>query len=453
MEVDDNKVAYKMLLMDTKKLPFSVHTFKQNPFRVATVCLGVLCFLLVAVLIGQSVSHRDKQQESTNKLNTIHTEKDNLQASLTSLQKEKGKLEERRRQLEQNVDQVTRRKNQIQSSYDTLAQEANKVKQSESTLKSSNAALTRQLQQVNATAAKLQNDNNILSTNKDLFKIELEQAVKLKTTLEENFKTLSNERNNLQNSFNNVSRVKDQLQLSYNNLMTQVETLEKRLHVTSTEKDKAEASHMNTTTAKDMLQDMYDILVKATEQMNSSYNNLLTEKQELEKSCGLIRVERTSLMEKNGNLTSERDQLQLEITKLNATLAAKRCPSGWQSFMFSCYYTSSTKKNWRNSRDNCQNKGADLAIITSQEEMNFINGLYSSDKEVWIGLTDDASEGHWHWVDGTPLNASIAFWGKGQPNSYDGRNQDCGEFWHRATGHGEWNDESCKIEQYWICEL
>lgn len=48
---------------------------------------------------------------------------------------------------------------------------------------------------------------------------------------------------------------------------------------------------------------------------------------------------------------------------------------------------------------------------------------------------------------------SCRFWGKGQPNSYDGRNQDCVEFWHRATGNGDWNDENCNIEQNWICEM
>lgn len=83
--------------------------------------------------------------------------------------------------------------------------------------------------------------------------------------------------------------------------------------------------------------------------------------------------------------------------------------------------------------------------------MNFINGLYGADQEVWIGLTDDGVEGQWKWVDGTPLN--LTFWGSGQPNSYNGREQDCVEFWHRASGKGEWNDENCKLEQNWICEM
>lgn len=83
--------------------------------------------------------------------------------------------------------------------------------------------------------------------------------------------------------------------------------------------------------------------------------------------------------------------------------------------------------------------------------MTFINGLFQTDKEVWIGLTDEGVEGHWTWVDGTPL--TTAFWGKGQPNSFDGRNQDCVEFWHKDSGVGDWNDENCNIEQYFLCEM
>ncbi|XP_020796927.2 C-type lectin domain family 4 member M-like [Boleophthalmus pectinirostris] len=453
MDMDDSKIAYKRLLMDPNKLPFSVYSLKQNPFRVATLCLGVLCALLLIGLIVESVSYRKTQQENLNKLQSVNTEKNSLQNTVASLQREKGSMEERQRDMEKRVEYLTKRKEQLQNIYNSLSQDMVKLRESETKLKSSNAALTKDLQQVNATVDKLQSDNTALSTAKDLLQVEFNQAVKLKTTLDSNYKTLYKERNILQNTVNNVTRSKDQLQLSYNRLMANIETLEKKLQAITMEKDKAQTSHMNATTAKSMLQDMYDNLFKATEQLNSTYNDLLKEKQELEKSCGSVQTEKSLLLEQIKNVTTERDQLQLEVVKLNSTIAAKKCPAGWRSHMFSCYYTSETKKNWKNSRDYCKNRGADLAIITSREEMAFINGLYSSDKEVWIGLSDDGIEGHWTWVDGTTLNPNATFWGNGQPNSYDGRNQDCVEFWHRATGNGEWNDESCKIEQYWICEI
>lgn len=453
MDVSDSKIAYKQLLMENTKLSLTVATLKANPFRTAAVCLGVLCVLLVAGLIGQSVTYSKGQKENENKLQSVNAEKNGVQASLTKLLKEKSFLDNSRKELEERLQQTERRRDQIQTAYSSLAEDANNVRTSERTLRINNERLTRDVLQLNVTANRLQKENNILSTGRDLYHVQLEQAIKQKNTIEANYKTVATERNNLQNSLNNASRFTDQLQLSYNNLMTKVENLEKQLHLTTVDKDKAETSHLNASTARDVLQDMYDILVKATEQLNASYTNKVREKQELEKSCESIRAERISLLEQNGNLTAERDQLQVTVTTLNATIAAKRCPSGWRSFMLSCYYSSTIKKNWKNSRDNCKGKGADLAVITSQEEMNFINGLYSSDKEVWIGLSDDGIEGHWFWVDGTPLNANATFWGSGQPNSHEGRNQDCVEFWHRTNGHGEWNDESCKIEQYFICEM
>ncbi|CAB1417613.1 unnamed protein product [Pleuronectes platessa] len=73
--------------------------------------------------------------------------------------------------------------------------------------------------------------------------------------------------------------------------------------------------------------------------------------------------------------------------------------------------------------------------------LHFINGLFGNNR-VWIGLADEGVEGVWKWVDGTPL--TLEFWAADQPNSYKGTDQDCVEFWHRASGKAEWNDENSK---------
>uniref|UniRef100_A0A8C7X8Q4 C-type lectin domain-containing protein n=1 Tax=Oryzias sinensis TaxID=183150 RepID=A0A8C7X8Q4_9TELE len=122
-------------------------------------------------------------------------------------------------------------------------------------------------------------------------------------------------------------------------------------------------------------------------------------------------------------------------------ISEKKCPAGWMKFKYSCYFTSSEKNTWEQSREFCRNKTGDLAIINSEEEMAFINTLCKSGQQTWIGLTDGEVEGQWKWVDGTPL--TLIFWGTGQPNSYQGSDQDCVEFWHRSKGIGDWNDESC----------
>nr|XP_046224287.1 CD209 antigen-like protein A [Oncorhynchus gorbuscha] len=147
------------------------------------------------------------------------------------------------------------------------------------------------------------------------------------------------------------------------------------------------------------------------------------------------------------NLTKERDQLQKEKENLNKKIKGRRCPEGWREFEFSCYYITNEKKTWTQSSEECQEFGADLVIINSKEEQVFINGLYQTKNNVWIGLTDSVTEGTWKWVDGTPL--TTANWERGQPNGNNGTDQDCGEFVYHPTSQGWWNDEKCSNKQNW----
>ncbi|XP_069385571.1 C-type mannose receptor 2-like [Paralichthys olivaceus] len=113
----------------------------------------------------------------------------------------------------------------------------------------------------------------------------------------------------------------------------------------------------------------------------------------------------------------------------------------WVYFQPSFYYISSVKKSWRDSRDDCLQKGADLVIINSKEEQDFITGFH---KFMWIGLTDNETEGTWKWVDGTQLTKS--FWRRGQPNSFLFQNEDC------AATTDLWRDLPCGNQNFWICE-
>uniref|UniRef100_A0A3B3RU83 C-type lectin domain-containing protein n=1 Tax=Paramormyrops kingsleyae TaxID=1676925 RepID=A0A3B3RU83_9TELE len=75
--------------------------------------------------------------------------------------------------------------------------------------------------------------------------------------------------------------------------------------------------------------------------------------------------------------------------------AGPRCPTGWISFNFKCYYVSDERKTWIDSQEDCRHKGADLLIINSlKEEL-----MFSKDQRAWIGLTDKEHEGTWKWRD------------------------------------------------------
>ena len=55
-----------------------------------------------------------------------------------------------------------------------------------------------------------------------------------------------------------------------------------------------------------------------------------------------------------------------------------------------------------------------LVTITSQDEQNFINGKTTA-QNIWTGLTDNASEGTWYWMDGPEAGTII---GSGTGNSF-----------------------------------
>uniref|UniRef100_A0A3B1K604 C-type lectin domain-containing protein n=1 Tax=Astyanax mexicanus TaxID=7994 RepID=A0A3B1K604_ASTMX len=120
--------------------------------------------------------------------------------------------------------------------------------------------------------------------------------------------------------------------------------------------------------------------------------------------------------------------------------------ASWKKFGSSHYYISTEKKVWHYARMDCRARGADLVIINSREEQEFIK---RQDKNVWIGLSDEEEEGVWKWVDGSPL--TTRYWSTGEPNNAD-RGEDCAVFTDGSFTLQTWNDLPCFNGNFWICE-
>ncbi|XP_076874371.1 CD209 antigen-like protein C isoform X2 [Brachyhypopomus gauderio] len=157
-------------------------------------------------------------------------------------------------------------------------------------------------------------------------------------------------------------------------------------------------------------------------------------------------AERDHLQTRYNNLTIERERVQRNRDRIQLRLSEidKATEQGWMCFSSSFYYISTELKNWNESRQDCRERGADLVIINSREEQNFVS-MMRRDKQVWIGLTN-TNQG-WKWVDGTALMTK--YWNTGEPN---GPNEHC-----VITGHGSdsvqnWADYQCIRSFFWICE-
>uniref|UniRef100_A0A8K9X7N3 C-type lectin domain-containing protein n=1 Tax=Oncorhynchus mykiss TaxID=8022 RepID=A0A8K9X7N3_ONCMY len=178
------------------------------------------------------------------------------------------------------------------------------------------------------------------------------------------------------------------------------------------------------------------------------YNTPTKERDQVQTSGNNLTEDRDQLQTSYNTLTKERDQLQKEIERLKNPLVEQVCPRGWKKLGSSCYYVSTEKKSWEESRQDCRNRGAHLVVIKNQEQQTLVNWLCGRNNYVWIGLTDSVSEGTWKWVDDTPLTRK--YWKRGEPNG--GAAENCVYFYSWSSDTGEWWDYYYYYKFRWICE-
>ncbi|XP_061534800.1 CD209 antigen-like protein E [Phycodurus eques] len=141
-------------------------------------------------------------------------------------------------------------------------------------------------------------------------------------------------------------------------------------------------------------------------------------------------------------------QAVLNITlRLSHSTTEESCPQGWLQFSGSCYYISSQRRSWDNSRRDCLQRDADLVIIDSRQEQAFLTGFT---KATWIGMSDRDHEGIWIWVNGTPVKKNRLRWAPGQPDGAFG-GEYCGDLRTMMNFIGL-NDSNCSVRSQWICE-
>uniref|UniRef100_A0AAZ1WYN2 C-type lectin domain-containing protein n=1 Tax=Oreochromis aureus TaxID=47969 RepID=A0AAZ1WYN2_OREAU len=145
--------------------------------------------------------------------------------------------------------------------------------------------------------------------------------------------------------------------------------------------------------------------------ISTRYILVTLEKEQLQKEVKLkdkmedTKTNLTQLQSSYDKLSKNHSQLQEEVKKLKEKIEEK-CPDRWTRFGSSCYFKSTESKTWSDSRRDCQDKGADLVMINSKEEQEFIRNMRG---ESWIGLRakNTSSGSKWEWVDGSALTETF----------------------------------------------
>ncbi|XP_019726393.1 C-type lectin domain family 4 member E-like [Hippocampus comes] len=161
------------------------------------------------------------------------------------------------------------------------------------------------------------------------------------------------------------------------------------------------------------------------------------------------------------NLKAEREEWKASQSETMNSVCW-RCDPGWELHGESCYWFSTSTSTWELSRYYCRLQSSDLVKIDSHDEQSFVERklrdkmVFQEDK-FWIGLTDSKEEDQWLWVDGSPLNLSLKFWGRNEPDNWSREGaggEDCVRMGEKDGAHDLlcWFDKACDALQKSICE-
>eukprot|EP00057_Strongylocentrotus_purpuratus_P031477 XP_784754.3 PREDICTED: uncharacterized protein LOC579551 isoform X1 [Strongylocentrotus purpuratus] len=127
------------------------------------------------------------------------------------------------------------------------------------------------------------------------------------------------------------------------------------------------------------------------------------------------------------------------------------CPEGYEiGYNYGCYRFVTDSKDWDEARMDCMSTpNGDLAVVDTQDEMNFFIEKGFGGYDWWVGLYDRAQDGSYRWVDCSDLSTwGQAQWDIGQPSDVDG-SENCGQLQDNA----KFNDRACERALPYVCEI
>ena len=105
-------------------------------------------------------------------------------------------------------------------------------------------------------------------------------------------------------------------------------------------------------------------------------------------------------------------------------------PADAKHFNGKWYKVVPDKVPWHTAKQKAAAMRGQLAVVPDEATWDFLKNLTPA--SVWLGATDEKTEGVWEWADGTPFKFT-AWWDK-QPDNTSGEEH------YIATWEKKWND-------------
>ncbi|XP_053481720.1 killer cell lectin-like receptor subfamily B member 1C isoform X2 [Ictalurus furcatus] len=130
---------------------------------------------------------------------------------------------------------------------------------------------------------------------------------------------------------------------------------------------------------------------------------------------------------------------------LNQGYRCPACEKGWLKFENSCYFIARTRLTWQQSREDCQTRGGDLAVIDNEGLQKRLTEIRSV--LYWIGLHYSEKQ-QWMWINNTAPTQS--YWAHGQPrlNSQGS----CALLKAERSQTNNWISNRCGVLSQYICQ-
>ncbi|XP_031169069.1 C-type lectin domain family 4 member G-like isoform X3 [Sander lucioperca] len=190
-------------------------------------------------------------------------------------------------------------------------------------------------------------------------------------------------------------------------------------------------------------------------QQKANLSNLTAENQQLITNRSILERETKELRRVTDNLNWT---LQVILTfntfPVNDYCPNKKCQpcqTDWLLFQEKCYLfynKGSPWKTWQDSRTYCKNTAADLVVIDSLHEQEFISNhtefYFDTFHGYWLGLYEKYQ--NWVWVDGR--NDTLRYWLKEQIGS----NGPCALLIPGRNSTASWDPAGCVMQNKFICE-